>query len=68
MKSIKKENEFQGTDFSKFTSEELVDTFVFPANRKLADEHKEDEDEFWATRRQQFENRTPAQRMYANIV
>lgn len=68
MKSSKKEKESQETDFSKFTSEELADTFVFPAERRLADEHKKDEDEFWATRRQQFENRTSAQRMYANIL
>lgn len=68
MKNNRKDKEIQHTDFSKFTSEELADAFVFPADRKTTAEEKREESDFWEARRKKFDNRTPVQQIYANLL
>lgn len=55
-------------DFSKFTGEELADAFVFPADKILNAKEKKEEEDFWAARRNQFENRTHKQKMYSRLL
>jgi len=66
MKTNRKE--IKETDFSKFTSEELTDAFVFPADQVLNAKEKKEEEDFWASRRKQFENRTYHQKMYSRLL
>lgn len=66
MKTNKKD--FQETNFSKLTDEELVDAFVFPSNKVLTAKEKKEESDFWETRRNQFESRTPRQKMYSSLL
>lgn len=66
MKTNRKE--IKETDFSKFTCEELADAFVFPADKALNAKEKKEEEDFWAARRNQFENRTHGQKMYSKLL
>lgn len=66
MKTNRKE--IKETDFSKFTGEELADAFVFPADQVLNAKEKKDEEDFWAVRRKQFDNRTHSQKMYSRLL
>lgn len=68
MKNNKKDKKILDTDFSLFTSAELVDAFVFPTDRILTAEEKIEERDFWAGRRKQFGNRTPMQQISANLL
>nr|WP_315035089.1 helix-turn-helix transcriptional regulator [uncultured Chryseobacterium sp.] len=66
MKTNRKE--IKETDFSKFTGEELADAFVFPDDKVLSAKEKKEEDDFWKARRNQFENRTPREKMYSRLL
>ncbi|WP_294212617.1 hypothetical protein [uncultured Chryseobacterium sp.] len=66
MKTNRKE--IKETDFSKFTGEELADAFVFPADQVLDAKEKKEEEDFWAARRNQFDNRTHKQKMYSRLL
>ncbi|MES2419268.1 MAG: hypothetical protein V4541_13855 [Bacteroidota bacterium] len=66
MKANRKE--IQETTFSKFTGEELADAFVFPSDKVLTAKEKKEDSDFWATRRNQFESRTPRQKMYSRLL
>ncbi|GEN77955.1 helix-turn-helix domain-containing protein [Chryseobacterium hagamense] len=66
MKTNRKE--IKETDFSKFTSEELADAFVFPADQVLDAKEKKEEEDFWTARRNQFNNRTHKQKMYSRLL
>lgn len=68
MKNNRKDKEMQETGFSKYTSEELADAYVFPADSAITTEEKRTENDFWAARRKEFDNRTPEQKIYANLL
>lgn len=61
-------NEIKETDFSKFTGEELADAFVFPADEVLNAKEKKEEEDFWAARRNGFNNRTQKEKMYSKLL
>lgn len=60
--------EIKETDFSKFTGEELADAFVFPDDKILSTKEKKENEDFWVSRRNQFENRTHGQKMYSKLL
>ncbi len=60
--------EIQETNFSKFTDEELADAFIFPADEVLTAEEKKEDSDFWTTRKEQFESRSPQQKMYSKLM
>jgi len=68
MESNKENRGIQETDFSKYSPEELVDAFVFPADRNMTAKQKIDESDFWAARREKFANRTVVQRIHSNLL
>lgn len=68
MKTNKNRKEFQETDFSKFTGEELADAFVFPFDEALTAEEEKEKINFWTARRKQFESRTPGQEIHSRLL
>lgn len=68
MKGSKNNKEFQETDFSKFSNEELADAFVFPMEDAMTDQERKQESDFWVNRRKQFENRSPRQKMHSELL
>jgi len=67
MKTNKNRKEIQEVEFSKFTGQELADAYVFPSDEILIAQDKNAEDDFWANRRKQFENRSEKEEMYAKL-
>lgn len=68
MKTNKNRKEIQEVEFSKFTDQELTDAYVFPSDEILTAQDKNQEDDFWANRRKQFENRNEKEEMYARLL
>lgn len=68
MTSSKNNTEFQETDFSKFSDEELADAFVFPVEDSMTDQERKQESNFWINRRKQFETRSPRQKMHSKLL
>lgn len=56
------------TDFSKFSDAELAESFIFPVQENHDKAAQQNEDEFWLSRRKQFEARTPEQQIHDRLL
>ncbi|EDM37881.1 hypothetical protein PBAL39_15689 [Pedobacter sp. BAL39] len=68
MKTNKRKKEVQGTDFSRFSREELADAFVFPSDEMVTTKEKNEEEGFWEARRKRFESRSSVQQMFDELL
>ena len=68
MKHRTNNKRYELTDFSKLSSEELAEAFVFPSKKAVTVKEKKEEEDFWTERRRQFENRGPQQQVYDKLL
>ncbi len=66
--SNKRKKVMGGIDFSKFTSEELADAFMFPVEGKMTNEERKEERDFLEQRRKAFLNLSPEQKIYSKLL
>ena len=68
MKTKKNRTEIQDAAFSNYTDQELAEAYVFPSNELQTAEENAAEDDFWGSRRKQFENRSEKQQMLSRLL
>lgn len=67
MKSITN-SKYKLTNFETLSNEEMAEAFIFPSKKPSTIKEKQEEEEFWQERREQFASRTPELKVYDKLL